>query len=321
MDALRIAFDTIIVGALALPWVFFAADLFFLRRPEDDNQAKAAWDFVTNGQSTVVMGVVLFGVTYFLGSVISRTAEDSFNDDELTRVWPTEDRIRTAEYCDQERNFRDTFKQVTPSYSGNCPKVDTTTLEWWTCNYWFGRFCDKYSNQSCLPPSLGCSLVSETQQVFRLQEAALLLNGQDKTERLGRLHDQIAVLRGAAFDGFLALVFSLFCWWARCRWAVRWRLGLVPLLFFALGVYWLDAHFQRTGINEAPFMEVTLILLGLAGLRGLSKVETREWYGRGLSLFFLLFTVVAYLAWWRTEVLYSRQVIYSFYAERHLAPK
>jgi hypothetical protein len=43
MDALRIAFDTIIVGALALPWVFFGADLFFLKNPEDDRWAINAW--------------------------------------------------------------------------------------------------------------------------------------------------------------------------------------------------------------------------------------------------------------------------------------
>jgi hypothetical protein len=314
MDALRIAFDTIIVGALALPWVFFAADLFFLKNPDDDKWAINAWAFVTKlGVPTAVAGVMLFGVTYVLGSAISRTAEDFFNDEELTRVWPTEDNIRTAEYCDQDPNIRatferDTFNQVNPSYFDKCPKVDANEPKRGTCNYWFGRLCYKYSND----------LVSETQQVFRLQEAALLLNGQDRTDRLRQLHYQIGVLRGAAFDGLLALVFCLFCWWARHRTSVRLVLGLVPLLFLALGLYWLRAHFQRMGINDAPFMEVTLILLGVAGLCGLYKAESREWYGHRLFLLLLLFTVVAFLGWWRTEVVYSRQVIDSFYAQRHV---
>jgi hypothetical protein len=313
MDALRIAFDSIIVGALALPWVFFAADLFFLRNPSDENRAKKVWAFVTHGVPTAVAGVLLFGVTYVLGSAISRTAEDFFNDDELTRIWLTEDSIRTAEYCDQDPKIRATFKQVTPLDSDQCPKVDPNKPKWGTCNYWLGRLCYKYSPV----------LVSETQQVFRVQEAALLLNGQDSTDRLRQLHDQIGVLRGAAFDGLLALVFCLFCWWARLRKASPWVwvLGLVPLLFLVLGLYWLRCHFQRTDINEAPFIEVTLILLGVAGLCGLYKAESRKLYGHHLVLLLLLFSGVAYLGWWRTEVLYSRQVIDSFYAQRNVLLK
>jgi hypothetical protein len=307
MQALSIALDTIIVGALALPWVLFAADLFFLEGPTDDNRVKVGGAFVKENVPIGALGVLLFAVTYLLGSAISRTAQDFFNDADLIRVWPTEDNIRTAEYCDQDPEIRDTFKEVTPSDFGECPKADAKKPKWGTCNYWFGRFCDKYSND----------LVSETQRVFRLQEAALLLNGQDRTERLRQLHDQIGVLRGAAFDGILAVVLCLFCWWARLGKKVRWLLGLVPLLFLVLGLHSLYAHFQQSGINEAPFMESTVILLGAAGLRGLYKGESRPSYGHGLFLLLLLFFVVAYLGWWRTEVLYSRQVIYSFYAQRH----
>lgn len=326
MDALRIAFDTIIVGALALPWVLFAADLM----------SKKAWDWVTNEVPPPVAGVMLFAVTYFLGSAITRTAQDFFNDDDpvrlvhLERLWPTEDTIRTAEYCRRDREIRDTFREISPWEFSKCPEAGTENPNWRSCNYWLGSWCDTYP----------ADLVRETQQVFRLQEGALLLNGQDRTERLRQLHDQTEVLRGAAFDGILALVFCLFCWCARftkqksqegqegqarkegqatqtkrVRWS--WLLWLVPLSILVLGLFSLRAHFQVSGIDEAPFMEVTVILLGAAGLRGLYKGESRPWYGHGLFLVLLLFFGVAYLAWWRSEVLYSSQVTYSFYAQRH----
>ena len=155
--------------------------------------------------------------------------------------------------------------------------------------------------------------------VFRLQESQLQLNGEDKTERLRHLRDEIMVLRGAAFDGFLGVVFCLFCWWARQgkgEKGLRWPL-VVPLVLLLVGLLSLYVHFQRSRIDEAPFMELTMIVIAAAGLRGLYKGESREWYGHGLFLLMLLFWGVAYLAWWRTEVLYNDQVIYS-YAQHHL---
>ena len=324
MGALRIAFDATIVGVLALPWMVFAADLLFLQKPNDDNKVKSTWTFVKKsvqsavGGSTVV-GVILFAVTYFLGSAITRTAQDFFNDDDLIHVWPmehlirfwpTEDNIRTAEYCDEEPKIPDTFKfeEIAPSVFHGCPKAETEEAKWGTSNYWLGRLRDNYSDD----------LVNATQRVFRLQESALLLNGEDKTERLRQLHDEIMVLRGAAFDALLAAIFCLFCWWARQRQRVRQCLRLVPLALLAIGFGSLRVHFQESSISEAPFMEIAVILLGAAGLRGLYKGENREWYGHSLFLLMLLFFVVAYLGWWRTEVLYSRQVIYSFYAQRYV---
>jgi hypothetical protein len=80
MEALGIAFDTIIIGALALPWVVFAADLFFLKNQDDDNRVRVAWAFVKENVDLRVAGVMLFAVTYLVGSAISRTAEDLTDD-------------------------------------------------------------------------------------------------------------------------------------------------------------------------------------------------------------------------------------------------
>lgn len=325
MQALSIAFDTIIVGALALPWVFFAADLFFLKSERDDKLAKDAWESVPV-KATAAIGVILFAVTYFLGSAISRTAQDFFNDNDLLN-WPTEDDIRTSGYCNEAPEmFRELGPEITPSDFDECTTkssageglphaaptmaaaTNTNTPKWRTRDYCFGKGCNKYSEK----------LVEKTQRVFQLQESALLLNGQDRTERLRQLHDQIGVLRGAAFDGLLAVTLCLFCLLARQEERVRRRLlWLVPLLCLLLGGYALRAHLKRAGINEAPIMEVTLILLGAVGVCGVYNGESRTWYRPRLFILLLLFLIIAYLAWWRTEAQYNQQVIYSFYAQRH----
>ena len=58
-----------------------------------------------------VAGVLLFAMTYTLGSAVSRIGQDFFNDDDLYlqvggrlfRVGVTEDRILARVYCDSRR--------------------------------------------------------------------------------------------------------------------------------------------------------------------------------------------------------------------------
>jgi hypothetical protein len=319
MGALSIAFDTIIVGALALPWVVFAADLYFLEDQNDDRRALGALAYVQREAKIqpAVAGVLLFAVAYLLGSAISRTAQDFFNDDDLMGLPVTEYNIRTAEYCAQDSEIRSTLQKDGSFGEFNkvdCdPSVGAESRKWWKrwiCSH-FRMFCAKHSDNA----------VSPTQVFFQLQEGALLLNGEDKTERLRQFHDQIMVLRGAAFDGVLASILCLFGWCAKKRVGMRRALAFVPGFFFVLGLYSLSHHFQTKDINDAPFMELTVIMLGAAGFVALWRGEQRRWYGFGLFASLLLLTVVAYLGWWRTEVLYDRQVIYSFYAQTHLSLK
>lgn len=310
MGVLSIAFDTILVGAFALPWVLFAADLLFLQAPDDDRRIMYVLGFVTKEVEPAVAGVMLFALTYLLGSTISRTAQDFFNDDDLIHVSVTEDNIRTAEYCAPENS-----SIIPADLKIHCPS-DTEnekheSRKQWICHQLFGRLCDEYRED----------LVSRTQQVFRIQEGALLLQGEDKAERLRHLHEQIMVLRGATFNGLLASVLCLFGWCAKKAPWKRWILASVPVLFFVLGVVSLYSHLHNKKLNDPPFMELTVILLGLTGGAALRKGENRRWYGHGLFLSLLLLTAVAYFGWWWTEVLYDRQVMYSFFALSHALPK
>ena len=107
MGALTIAFDTTIVGALALPWVVLVIHLFFFR---GERSVVALLRWVRKQNQPAVAGVLLFAMTYSLGSAISRIAQDFFNDDDLHIQFPTdpplllrvgvnEERILTSVYC------------------------------------------------------------------------------------------------------------------------------------------------------------------------------------------------------------------------------
>ena len=99
MDALKLAFDTIIVGVLALPWLAIAIDLFLASKPGHGTRFVSWLQSHVTQLPTAAVGVVLFSMAYLLGAAVSRVAGDFLNDDDL--VMPiTEDRIRIAVYCD-----------------------------------------------------------------------------------------------------------------------------------------------------------------------------------------------------------------------------
>jgi hypothetical protein len=296
MDALKLAFDTIIVGALALPWLLIAIDLFIASQ---EGQMTVLWSLIKHGEDKIppaVMGVLLFTMAYFLGAAISRVSGDFFNDDDL-RVQITEDNIRSAVYCSpNERQFIGPILSYTDE-SGHQSQV--TGEE-------FGKLCD------------GHAAAEPARQIFRVQESALLLEGGDKTETLNQLRAQIAVLRGAAFDGLLVFVLCGFGLCGKQRAKLRLAWWIIPIAFVGGGWRVLIHHVMHNGLNDPPFMEFTFIILGLAGGYAFWKGAPPRAYGSGLLLSLLL-SGIAYFGWWWTEVLYDEQVLHSFYAQsRHL---
>ena len=104
MGAFSIAFDTIIVGSLALTWVLLVLHLFF---SDKELSIGKLLDWVSKQNQPAVAGVLLFAMAYSLGSAVSRIAQDFFDDDDmhfridhvLFRVGVTESSIRTDVYC------------------------------------------------------------------------------------------------------------------------------------------------------------------------------------------------------------------------------
>ena len=64
MGALSIAFDTIIVGALALPWVLLILHLFF---SSNESSVEALIEKVNKQNQPAVAGVLLFGHNFHSG--------------------------------------------------------------------------------------------------------------------------------------------------------------------------------------------------------------------------------------------------------------
>jgi hypothetical protein len=89
--------------------VLILIHLFFL---EGENRLEDILEWVTAKERQAAAGVLLFAMTYTLGSAVSRIAQDFFNDDDLYlqvhrhlfRVGTTEDRIHTRVYCDLDDN-------------------------------------------------------------------------------------------------------------------------------------------------------------------------------------------------------------------------
>ena len=274
MGALTIAFDITIVGALALPWVLLAIHLFFF---EGENLLEDALQWVKDKEQQAAVGVLLFAMTYTLGSAVSRTAHDFFNDDDLRlqvdgqlfRVGVTEDRIVARAYCEASGD------NLLPPATDNpaiADKINTFQKQKtdpscrralrWTEHHMYVKTDD--------------DLIDTAHDLFSLQENSLLLRGEDSTLRLRQLHDQIMVLRGAAFNGFIGFSLCLFAWGATLRREHRrpehrrsWLhlpLLAAPAVYLAVALIATVNHFRERAPSDPPYMEFTVMLLALVGV-------------------------------------------------------
>jgi hypothetical protein len=384
MSALTIAFDTTIVGALALPWVYLIIHLFFF---EEENKCLVLFRLIRRQQLTVPAGVLLFALTYSLGSVVERVSQDFFNDDDLYfrvgcrmfRFGDTEDRILTSVYCERAWGDQDLVMAGTGSPSlikkiqafdcqrtRTCPvspeeRKEKSKGELSECEKRKEGRLRAYRDM-CRPDDNPDGLVTDqttsikkrpvnfcvqtrnwyvgvddewdddefngtAADLFGLQEAAMLLKGQDFTQRLRQLHDQIIVLRGAAFNaivGFSLCLFICAVYAAREKpqsW-LRWVLAAIPFLFLIIAGSALLHHLRDCYTAEPPYMEFSIALIGLAGVvllkrnaaakkdGGKNQPLLGKWAGlTGLSA---VLAVASVLGWWATEVMYAQEVIYHY---------
>src|SRR5260370_27937460 len=119
MGAFIIAFDTIIVGTLALTWVLLVIHLFF---SNTELRLGKLLEWVGKQNQPALAGVLLFAMAYSLGSAVSRIAQDFFDDDDLHfrvshylfRAGVTESSIRTDVSCRTLQRAPDTPKPGDP---------------------------------------------------------------------------------------------------------------------------------------------------------------------------------------------------------------
>jgi len=353
MGALTIAFDITIVGALALPWVILIIHLFF---SEGEYRLPDLMKWVGDQKQPAVAAVLLFAVTYTMGSAVSRIAFDFFDDNDIhlqiddhwLRIAITEDRLHTSVYCDyKDKDAKWDKDEYDNSYLLQAKTGDEKVAAairalkaeesycWQNLKWW-------------VRVSYGVDdgrLNKAAQDLFGLQENQLYLKGEDATLRLRQLHDQIMVLRGAAFNGMLAFSLCLFAWGAKFRRErpnsrLRFAFAPAPLAYIFLTFLATYHHLQERVIADPPYMEFTLILLSLAGAwlvwwppppqaRPLPEPPgvvaehrrthwQKERWGLLTALSGILMLAAA-MGWWSTETFYSEQVVYSYNA--HAAQK
>ena len=104
MEWLKFAFDTLIIGALALPWLWLFMRIFFQRTSKQDNLTFPVISALSPPSQQTVTGVLIIALGYFLGSAVSRISSDFFDDPDILHGIPNQSSIRQAvylhEYCD-----------------------------------------------------------------------------------------------------------------------------------------------------------------------------------------------------------------------------
>jgi hypothetical protein len=330
MEVLKLAFDTLIVGALALPWLALLVRNL-VPETKDTEAQLVPLSALPKHTKEAVLSVVILALGYFLGSAVCRISDDFFGDKELSQTMPTEPSIREAvyyhEYCYVHPN-------VIESKGLPKPKNDIAEDH--------AKFCPTQDRKHADPKNADVWWSDAVIEFFRLQEGKVLLQGEDKTPRLRELHGQIVILRGAALNGIVLSSLFLFGFCgsfrrrsedarqaamaaqvggtamtdsiARASDSRWWKTGLTyaaAVALIAYGGYCSWNHFQREAYHDPPLAEGVMILLGIAGLLARAPVESRWRYARGCGLSSAL-TLVAYGAWWWTEVIYSQIVIHLY---------
>jgi hypothetical protein len=310
MDALKIGFETIIVGALALPWIFLIIDLFC---PSKESLFERAVACLKDQNLAAAAGVLLFAMAYLLGSSVARVAED-FLKDEDPGFGVTEDTIRTAVYC-RPRNpwlietggvLRDRkIPNQSPALNGVLMNEESITIN---------------GEKLCAQDPLEAE--NNVRQTFALQESSLL-SGPNTPDRVRYLHQQIVVLRGVLLDCTLVTVLCLF---GLC--AVNGRRGKIVLTVLSIGLFgWAVRvtfnHIHRLKseglrlVGEPPLLEGFLFTVAIAGLCLAYRGARTRSYGCGL-IFAALMTSFALAGWWYGEIVYDQTVIYFFAASTNV---
>jgi succinate dehydrogenase hydrophobic anchor subunit len=306
MEAIKFAFDTLLVGALALPWLSVLMQMHFPPANQEDDRYSALVSALPKHTREVAMSVMVLSLGYFLGAAVWRISDDFFRDPDVLRHMPTEVSIRedvyVHEYCD------------IPSNTAAATPVPGRLK--------FGKmdFCRTDEDKKTPYEQWHDEWTEPITQLFREQEYTLLLQGDDRTTRFRELHDQDVILRGAALNGLTLAVLCLFGFCASFRsgsrhWS-RFVATHVPAAVLILyGAYEMLIHLLEFKTDPDPFRdpplaEAVIFLLGLGGLRARASEASRWKYAHGCWLSLIL-TFVAYGAWWWTEVIYNQGVLHA----------
>ena len=308
MEAVKFAFDTLLVGALALPWLSLLVQMHFPPANHGADRYSALVSALPKQTREIAVSVVVLSLGYFLGAAVWRISDDFFRDPDVLWHMPTEVSIRedvyVHEYCDVKLPNIGAATPV-PAQLKSGP-IDFCPSEAQKKPPAYNEWHDMWGEPITL--------------LFREQENKLLLQGDEKTTRFRELHDQDVILRGAALNGLILAVLCLFGFFASFRIGSRHGMRFVAThlpaaVLILYGVYKIVIHFQGLSSDPDPFhdpplAEAVILLLGLGGLPARAPEASRWKYGHGCWLSLTL-AIVAYGAWWWTEVMYNQGVLHA----------
>src|ERR1700682_5203964 len=166
MQAFKFAFETVMIGALALPWLLLVIYMVSpdLLRSSPNHAIGRLLNPVPKELRSPLVSIAAFTFAYLAGSAILPVAGELLNDQDLIgSMLPTGSKIQETVYKLMERKPGFRLASFTSAPQGDL--------------------------------QLGGS-----HEDFLLRESALLLHGTDACERLNRLHERLAVLSAATFN-------------------------------------------------------------------------------------------------------------------------
>src|SRR5579871_6665147 len=260
MDAFKFAFETTIVGLLALPWLALFMSIFVPIHPVQFPEER----FLSKILQPAVLSIVGLAVAYFLGSAITPLATQLLDDPDLPKIKKIQ-QIRSDLYL-----WYFDWLSATPSPDESSQAFALSRTE-------LLRTLPRPDPTANVRRSPEQSWKA-ADKLFLLQEQSVLREGTDKTERVSRLHEQVIVLRGAVFNGFVFCVLSLFANLARKRGEPLSVLVSNPVVLLkTLAAVLLSAGLAFTAVDlgkvdllshdvtDPPIMEAGLLALGLVG--------------------------------------------------------
>jgi hypothetical protein len=292
MEAFKLAFETVLVGALALPWL---ALMMVLVNPKISRTIGHLTKLVPKECMPPLVGVVAFSLAYLLGSAISPVAREFLNDIDAIG-FPTEDKIQTLIMERPEGG------QV---LSSGVPKRGNLAVL-----------------RDTLPDRRSLLAANAT---FRQQETTVLLQGAEASERINRLHERLTVLTGATFSGFVLVLLCVFAWCGSYRGqaqgalhsslrlrAVQFATYLPCLATILWGVVALSRDWKKHDIDDPPIMELVLLILGFFGLCITASKTVALPALRGGMLFASFLTILSCGGYLSTEPSYVHEVLDSY---------
>jgi len=306
MEALKLAFETVIVGLFALPWLWVMIDLVnpgLFGSPA----LRRLGALVPSELRATAIGLALFSTVYLLGSMITPVACEFLDDpDMLGEFLPTQQRIQAWVYKEMEDRHQVPNLDAPDHVALVAFHDPRTKREWETAKDYRVRV----DNQ------------------FQHDESTLLLQGPAASERLNRSHEQLTVLRGACFSAFALSALCFFAWCRRGKqsntnggcptfWQhVRYWAGLLICSgTIIMAINGLRNDLSHTESGDIPIAELVFLVLSGFGLYVLIwGTRSRLQFHGPAFVFAFCFAALCYGGYGSVATSYDQAVFNSYLA-------